>query len=59
VEEDGEIRTTNSRPTDKARGKEHKALQSLQVTEKKKTFSGAAFADDVAEEDSDFKAILQ
>jgi hypothetical protein len=35
-EEDDEMRSTNTRPTEKARGKEHTALQSLQLTKIKK-----------------------
>lgn len=60
-EEDDEMRSTNSRPTEKARGKEHKALQSLQLTKikKQKPFSGTVFADDVAEEETDFKSMMQ
>jgi hypothetical protein len=41
-EEDDEMRSTNTRPTEKAHGKEHKVLQSLQLTKikKQKPFSG-------------------
>ena len=60
-EEEDEMRSTNARPTEKARGKERKPLQSLQLTKikKPKPFSGSAFADDVAEEESDFKCMMQ
>jgi len=35
-EEDDEMRSTNTRPTEKARGKEHKALQQLTKIKKQK-----------------------
>ena len=53
------MRKTNSRQIEKAHRKDYKALQSLQLTKKKKDFSGTTFDDDVDQEESDFKSIKQ
>jgi hypothetical protein len=57
--DDDEVKKNNSKPTHKPYNNE-KALQSLRLTKKnKKTFNGAAFAEDVEAEEHDFRATLQ
>ena len=59
LEDDEEVKQNNGKPTHKPIHK-NKALQSIRLTKnKKKPFNGAAFADDVEQEEHDFRATLQ
>ena len=57
-DDDDEVKKNNSKAAFKPLNKD-KALQSLRLTKKNKKFNAAAFADDVAEEEEDFKAIMR